>query len=72
MNATHSISVTALAALVVPFAQRRLGVRLTNDDVSALIGVTLAVAHAAVYAFNRWVAPALDRWIAVRPTQAST
>lgn len=68
MNATHSITVTALAALVVPFVQRRLGVQLTNDDVSALVGVTLAVAHAAVYAFNRWGGPALDRWLAVRPT----
>lgn len=60
----HSITVTALAALIVPFAQRRLGVRLDNDDVVTLVTIALGLWHGAVAAFNRWGAPYLDKLVA--------
>lgn len=66
MNATHSITVTALAGLIVPFAQRRLGITLTADDVAALVAVCLGVYHAISAAFMRWGAPFLDRLAAGR------
>jgi hypothetical protein len=61
MNApASSVTVTAIAALIIPFIERRFGVRLEMEDAAALVTVALGLWHGGVAAFNRWVVPVLD------------
>lgn len=65
-----ALTITALAGLLLPFVQRCFGVKLSSDDIAALVAVALGLSHAAVAAFNSWRAPLFDRWVAARPTQS--
>lgn len=47
MKPSSSLITVLASSLIIPFASRRLGVTLTEDDVSALVGLSLAVVHAA-------------------------
>lgn len=48
MKPTSSVITTMLAALLVPFFSKHLGIKLSAEDVSALIAAVLTLAHAAV------------------------
>lgn len=46
MRPQASLITVLASSLLVPFFARRFGITLTEDDVSALVGLSLAVAHA--------------------------
>jgi hypothetical protein len=61
MNAqASSVTVTAIAALIIPFIERRFGARLEMEDAAALVTVALGAWHGCVAGFDRWVRPVLD------------
>lgn len=58
-NVTRSnVTMTAaLSALVISLAQRHFGIVLTNEDVAALMALTLAAWHAVCVVFERYFPP---------------
>lgn len=54
---SNMLTVTLVAALVVPRIQRWLGITLTNDDIAMMIAGVPAVWHAAITTFVRYFPP---------------
>lgn len=54
---SNTVMVGLLAALVVPRIERATGIKLTTEDVGALIGLAIAAFHGIATAFERYFPP---------------